>query len=123
MRVLAIDDARVAREHLRVVVELLGHAFEGTGDAEAGVRSARLGAPDAIVVDGRLAGGDVADLVARLRACAPSAAILVLAALDETALVRRCLERGASGAFRRPLVVSEISRRLADIARARRDAR
>jgi DNA-binding NarL/FixJ family response regulator len=79
--------------------------------AEAGTLPALLDLhePDALVLDGRLEGAAVPELIARTRAARPGLRIVVIAALDETALVRAALEAGASSALLRPFLPSHVA--------------
>jgi len=117
VRVLVVDDARVMRIACERILGTLGYADVASADRAAnGLRAARELRPDAVVVDGRLVECDVPAYVAQLRAVLPQAAILVIAAIDEVALVRACVARGATGALKRPLLRSDVAARLQEAA-------
>lgn len=114
MRVVLIDDAAVSRavfvRFARAAgIEVVGEAADGT----AGLALAAQLAPDAVVVDGRIPPDGAVAVVARIHAAHPSLRILVVAALEETTLVRAAREAGASGALLRPILASQLARAFA----------
>jgi DNA-binding NarL/FixJ family response regulator len=117
MRVLVVDDAAVSRAVFGRMAVAAGHLVVAEAeDAAAALTLAERHAPDAAVIDGRLPGDGTAVLIARLRERWPRMRIVILAALDETALVRQALQAGASSALLRPLVPSRVAQALADPA-------
>lgn len=118
MRILLADDAAVVRgAFARIVVpagyELAGEAGEAS---EAAALAARL-APDVVVVDSRLPPAGGLEALARIRAAAPAAALLLVAAVGEQQLVRDALATGARGTLLRPLLASQVLGVLAGLAR------
>jgi DNA-binding NarL/FixJ family response regulator len=114
------DDAEALRFVFAAYAALLGHEVVGqAADAESAERLVRTLAPDLIVVDSRLPPLRAPAAVARVRRAAPEAAILIAAALDETALVRESLEAGADGALLRPLSLSGLAEALRGCVRER----
>lgn len=69
-------------------------------------------APDVIIVDGRLS-DDIRATLHALAGAAPSAALLVIASLEETGVVRTALAAGARGAIARPVIASQVRAALA----------
>ena len=118
MRILVLDDASLEREILARFAARAGHAVvaEATDLAEAFARLEEA-LPDVAVVDGRLPpeGGPAA--IAALRARLPHTPLLVIAALEETALVRAAFTAGANGILQRPLLPSQVGDVLARVAR------
>ncbi len=110
MRVLVVDDAPVLRAIVARGIAALGHAVVGEAATLADARTLAVAVlPDVIAVDGRLAGtGDVATLVRTLQAAAPTAAIFVIASLDEAPLVKAARAAGAHGAIKRPILASQL---------------
>jgi DNA-binding NarL/FixJ family response regulator len=118
VRILLADDAGVMREIFARIVIPAGHELVGqAAEASEAVALAALLAPDVVVVDSRLPPGGGLEALAKLRAAAPGAALLLLAAVAEQALVREALAAGASGALRRPLLASQVLGVLAGLAR------
>jgi two-component system chemotaxis response regulator CheY len=111
MRILIADDAAVIRAALTAMAASAGHEIVGeAGDAEETIALARAGKPDAVVVDGRLPPGGVAHLIARLHDLLPQARLIVIAALDETGIVRAAHAAGATGALLRPILPAQVVR-------------
>jgi DNA-binding NarL/FixJ family response regulator len=95
------------------MAERAGHVVVAeAADAESGFSLAFERTPDAIVVDGRLPPEGAPPFVARLRAAGWPAAIVVIAAIDETALVRDATAAGASGVLVRPFLPSRVAKAL-----------
>lgn len=80
-RVLIVDDAAVFREAARELLELRGYAVVGEADcvADATEMVERL-APDAVLLDVRLPGGDGFTLSATLTSTHPELAVLLTSA-------------------------------------------
>lgn len=119
MRFLVADDAAVAREVFGHLARELGHEVAGAAiDAEATVRALRELQVDAVVLDGRLPPQGALGVIPLLRAAAPDVAILIVAALGETDLVRAAVAAGADGALRRPLTLLRLSAALESVQRS-----
>lgn len=67
-------------------------------------------APDVVLMDVLLPDGDGIDATARLKAICPQAAVLVLTAHPDPALMVRAAEAGASGFLRKESRVAEVLR-------------
>ena len=95
IKVLIVDDHRLMLEAIRA---RLSHDedIEVVGEADTGEKVLPLVgqvAPDAVLLDVRLPGLGVLE---RLRAEYPSVAVVMLSGIDDPALVRGALERGAA---------------------------
>ena len=114
MRLYVVDDAAVMRAAIGHAARALGHAIVGEAaslqDALAGLAAIVV---DAVLVDGRLPGAQPEAVVRALRFAVPDAAIIVIAALDETPLVSRARAAGATGALLRPVSRSGLAIALA----------
>jgi DNA-binding NarL/FixJ family response regulator len=123
MRVLVVDDAAVSRAAFVRIARAAGVdvVAEAAGVAE-GLALAAAVRPDAVVVDGRLVPELPSAFVAPLRERDPSVAVYIVAALEETALVRAAIDAGASGALLRPVLASQLARILGAHASAAEDA-
>jgi two-component system nitrate/nitrite response regulator NarL len=123
MRVLVVDDAAVSRAAFARIARAAG--FDVVGEAAGVAEGLALAAalrPDAVIVDGRLVPDLSSAFVAPLRERDPSVGLYIVAALDETALVRAAVDAGATGALLRPILASQLSRILAPRASAPEDA-
>jgi len=138
LRIALVDDAAVSRAlFVRIAVEL-GHVVvvlpeatqhDGVFGLAALAEEVRVLAPEIVILDGRLgdplgrdgeAAARCASAVARLHAAAPAAAIGVVAALAETALLRAAVAAGASFVLPRPYLRSQLRATLAMTANERR---
>ena len=98
VRVLVVDDHPMVRAGLRSMlsgdeVEVVGEAGSG---AEAVERAVALD-PGLVLLDVELPDMDGVETLARLRAQAPGAAVLMVSMHDDPAMVRRAVEAGAAG--------------------------
>lgn len=98
LRVLVVDDHPMVRAGLRSMlsdrdVEVVAEA--GTG-AEAVERAVALD-PELVLLDMGLPDMDGLETLARLKARAPRAAVLMVSMHDDPALVRRAVQAGAAG--------------------------
>ena len=98
LRVLVVDDHPMVRAGLRSMlsgddVEVVGEAGSG---AEAVERAIELG-PELVLLDVELPDMDGAEALARIKAGAPRAAVLMVSMHDDPTMVRRTIEAGAAG--------------------------
>jgi DNA-binding NarL/FixJ family response regulator len=98
LKVLIVDDHRLM---LRAIRASLSHQedIEIVGEAESGDKVLPLvgqTGPDAVLLDVRMPGLDGLTVLERLREQYPRIAVVMLSGIDDPALVRAALERGAS---------------------------
>jgi DNA-binding NarL/FixJ family response regulator len=123
MRVLVVDDAAISRSAFVRIARAAGlDVVAEAADVAEGLALAAAVRPDAVVVDGRLVPELPSAFVAPLRERDPSVAVYIVAALEETALVRAAIGAGASGALLRPVLASQLRRILGAHASAAEDA-
>lgn len=97
MNVLLIDDHVLFRKGLILLLDGLREgslAFteaDGVGSAES------VAVPDLVLLDLHLRGIDGTDALAEARTKFPSATIVVISGEEDPALIRRCIDLGASG--------------------------
>lgn len=110
MRILVVDDAPALRAIFWHIADALGHAVVGeASNLERALTLARALCPEAVVLDGRLGGADLARALPALRdAARPAPAVLVVAALEEATIVRVARDGGAAGLVRRPFSRSQV---------------
>src|SRR5207248_3145939 len=104
------DDHPVLRDGL---MQLLGSQpdLECNGTAENSADAKRLvaqSAPDLMILDLRLKGGDTLDLIKSLRVEHPQLKVLVLSQYDEMLFAERVLRAGASGYVMKEIATDEI---------------
>lgn len=98
IKVLIVDDQRLMLAAIRACLEQ-DEDIEVVGDSEVGDHVPALvgqTAPDAVLLDVRMPGIDGLTVLERLRAEYPSVAVVMLSGIDDPALVRGALERGAA---------------------------
>jgi DNA-binding NarL/FixJ family response regulator len=99
IRILLVDDQRLMREGLRILLELESD-LEVVGEAENG--QAALGAyadlqPDVVLMDIRMPGMDGVEATWRLRERWPEARVIILTTFDDDEYVFEGLRAGARG--------------------------
>ncbi len=99
IRILLVDDQRLMREGLRILLELEPD-LEIVGEAENG--EAALGAyerfkPDVVLMDVRMPGMDGVEATWRLRERWPGARVIILTTFDDDEYVFEGLRAGAQG--------------------------
>ncbi|GGO19549.1 DNA-binding response regulator [Microbispora bryophytorum] len=99
VRVLIVDDHPVVREGLRGMLEsdpAITVAGEAGSGEEAVVRSAAL-APDVVLMDLRMPGGDGVSATTRILAARPEIRVIVLTTYENDQDIVRAVEAGAAG--------------------------
>jgi DNA-binding NarL/FixJ family response regulator len=134
--VLIVDDHRLMLNALRVTLER-DDDMSVVGEADCGEKALSLVAqtgPDVVLLDVRMPGMDGLAVLAQIREHYSKVTVVMLSALDDPALVRAALERGAAAfvlkdidprdlaAVVREVVVGSIFRPL-DLASASQTAR
>jgi DNA-binding NarL/FixJ family response regulator len=96
--VLLVDDHRLMLEAMRVSLEREDD-LDVVGETTSGAAVANLvgqTGPDVVLLDVRMPGIDGLTVLEQVRARYPSVAVVMFSGLDDPALVRAALERGAS---------------------------
>ena len=99
IRVLLVDDQRLMREGLRILLELETD-LEIVGEATNGEEALRAYAevePDVVLMDVRMPGMDGVEATWRLRERWPSARVIILTTFDDDEYVFEGLRAGARG--------------------------
>ncbi|MDH2429982.1 response regulator transcription factor [Sphaerisporangium sp. TRM90804] len=99
IRVLIVDDHPVVREGLRGMLEAdPGLAVAGeAGSGDEAVARARELAPDVILMDLRMPGGDGVGAITRILADRPESRVVVLTTYETDQDIVRAVEAGAAG--------------------------
>jgi len=98
LKVLIVDDQPLMLEAIRVFLER-DEDIEVVGQTDSGEKVLPLVAqtrPDVVALDVRMPGLDGLDVLARIREQYPHIAVVMLSGIDDPALVRAALERGAA---------------------------
>lgn len=117
LRVMVIDEDRLAAAMLRAVLEELGHKVLHVQDPARGEELLRLGDMDLVVTDAKVG----ADAASRIRALAGAQAAVPIIALigGEAIEAEAMLSAGADAVLRKPVTLGSVARALADARTAR----
>jgi DNA-binding NarL/FixJ family response regulator len=98
LKVLIVDDHRLMLDAIRASLER-DEDMDVVGEADSGEKVLPLVAqtgPDVVLLDVRMPGMDGLRVLERIRERYPSVAVVMLSGIDDPALVRAALERGAA---------------------------
>jgi two-component system response regulator NreC len=118
LRILLVDDHRVVRAGLRMVLEAEAdlQVVDEAGDVRDAVFKTRRHSPDLIVLDVMLPDGDGVESIARLQAEAPQAKVLILSMEDSGHHVRRAFANGANGYVLKDAAEDELVSAIREVA-------
>jgi len=118
VRVLLVDDHRVVRTGLRMVLEAeLGIAVvDEAGDIRDAVFKTRRHKPDLIVLDVALPDGNGIEAIGRLLEEAPDARVLMLSMEDDPHNVRQAFANGASGYVLKEAAQEELAAAIREVS-------
>jgi len=111
IRLLIVDDQRLMREGLRILLEL-EHGFEIVGEAANGQAALDAYAelkPDVVLMDIRMPGMDGVEATRRLRTSWSEARVIILTTFDDDANVFEGLRAGAVGYLLKDLSGQELA--------------
>lgn len=99
MKILLVDDHALFREGLKFLLRSLDAALEvaEAGNCAKALEQAATGAYDLVLLDLKMPGVEGLDALAALREAIPTAPLVVLSGVDDPAVVRAAIERGAMG--------------------------
>lgn len=117
MQVLVVEDDAETAEYICSSLHALGHVCEHAADGKQGFLSALDSDFDVMVVDRMLPGLDGLSLVKSIRSAEVQTPILFLSAMDGINDRVDGLEAGADDYLVKPFAFSELSARLAALAR------
>ncbi|MCZ6598056.1 MAG: response regulator transcription factor [Planctomycetota bacterium] len=117
MRILLIEDSRKLLDSLRLGLTKSGYEVDTAADGETGLRMARGGAYDVVVLDLMLPGLPGLDVLRRLRENGSDVHVLVLTALDAVEDRVRGLRAGADDYLAKPFSFDELLARLQALTR------
>jgi two-component system, OmpR family, alkaline phosphatase synthesis response regulator PhoP len=116
-RVLIVEDNRNLAHGLRTNLEFEGHRAEIASDGEAGLRRARSGEHDIVVLDLMLPELDGYRILETLRREGHTVPVLVLTARGDEADKVRGLDSGADDYVTKPFALRELLARVAALLR------
>ena len=119
IRVLLVDDQKLMREGLRVLLEMepdlevVGEA----GDGEAALAAYAEQQPDVVLMDVRMPGMDGVEATRRLRERWPEARVIILTTFDDDEYVFEGLRAGALGYLLKDVSGHELAEAVRTVAR------
>jgi two-component system copper resistance phosphate regulon response regulator CusR len=117
MRILVVEDEAKTAGHLRKGLGEQGHAVEVARDGDAGLRLARAGDYDVLVLDIMLPGRDGWSILTELRRAGNRVPVLFLTARDAVGDRVKGLELGADDYLIKPFAFSELLARVHSVVR------
>jgi len=116
--VLIVDDHAVVRTGLRLLLEREDdlEVVAEAGDADEGVRAARLEKPNVILLDVVMPGRSGIEACAEMIAAAKGARVLVLSMQDDPSYVREAFGAGASGYMLKEAADTELVQAVREVA-------
>ncbi|MBO0688703.1 MAG: response regulator transcription factor [Candidatus Dormibacteraeota bacterium] len=115
-RIILIEDDEGIAETLRFNLEASGHTVQSARDGGSGLRLARTGAPDLILLDLMLPGMDGVEVCRQLRRSS-GVPIIMLTARDSEVDRILGLELGADDYVTKPFSIREVLARIAAVLR------
>jgi two-component system response regulator NreC len=118
LRILLVDDHRVVRAGLRMVVETEPDldVVDEAGDVRDAVFKTRRHTPDVIVLDVMLPDGNGIEAIEKLHAEAPQAKVLILSMEDSPHHVRHAFGTGANGYVLKDAAEDELVSAIREVA-------
>ncbi len=118
IRVLLVDDQRLMRDGLRILLELESD-LEIVGEAEHGqaaIEGYRLHSPDVVLMDIRMPGINGVEATRRIKSTWPEARILILTTFDDDEYVFEGLRAGALGYLLKDVSGSDLANAIRTVA-------
>jgi two-component system response regulator NreC len=118
IRIVIVDDHAVVRTGLRLLLEREDdmEVVAEAGDADAGVRAARLEKPDVILLDVVMPGRSGLEAAPEMIAAAKGTKVLVLSMQDDPGYVREAFAAGAMGYLLKEAADAELVQAVREVA-------
>ena len=123
LQVLVVDDDAGVREAMSDALAILGHEVAVAPDGASALSLAQQRRFDVVITDVRLPRIDGIDLFRHLRRDSPDTSVILMTGHPQLRDAVTVLREGASDYLKKPPSLDELSRRLEDVAAARRLAR
>jgi two-component system copper resistance phosphate regulon response regulator CusR len=117
MRLLLVEDDVAIQDFLKRALVEAGYQVDVAGNAKTGELKALEGIHDVFIIDLGLPDMDGLDLIARLRAQASSAPVLILSARRSVDERVKGLEQGGDDYLTKPFALAELLARLRNLLR------
>jgi DNA-binding NtrC family response regulator len=106
--ILVIDDDTMILDVIKTIFEDMGYTVQTASDPVRGTDLAIARDFDLIVTDVRMPTRNGAEIVEAVRACKPSARMLVITAFTNDPLTERAIKAGAVGLLKKPFEIAKI---------------
>jgi CheY-like chemotaxis protein len=110
-KVFIVDNDRTTVALLKILLELDGYTVEIAGNPVAVLDEVRTAAPDVVLMDVFLTGGDGLDLLRRMRA-SPDLATVPVLMTSGMSLADECSVAGADGFLLKPYAPEQLTQAL-----------
>lgn len=120
MRILVVDDSKVARSVLRKILREIGH--EDVVEAQDGVEAldkVKSGEFDLVITDWNMPNLDGLGLVQELQAGASSAPVLMVSSESYFNRIVDVMRAGAEGYIRKPFTAEMLNQKIAEVRKKR----
>lgn len=117
MRILVVEDEPKLAGHITRALVRRGHLATAQHDGALGLQAALADPPDLVVLDLNLPGLDGLSVLARLRAAASTARVLILTARGEVEHRVKGLQAGADDYLAKPFAMDELVARVEALGR------
>lgn len=121
MHLLVIEDDKILAQQISAALERAGHSAAHAADGAAGLKQAKTGAFDALLIDRMLPKMDGLEVIAALRANGQQTPIIILSALGEVDDRVRGLRSGGDDYLVKPFAFEELLARLEIMVRRGRN--
>jgi len=108
-RILVVDDAAIIREKLKLILQKNGHQV--VGEAANGLEASliyRKCRPDIVTMDITMPQVDGVEGCRRIRAIDSNAAIIMISAMGQKAIILEAIEAGAMGFIVKPFETDKV---------------
>jgi len=120
LKILVVEDDKVASDYLRKALEESGHVVDVVGDGMDGLQRASMGDYDALVFDRMLPTLDGLSAIETLRKAGDHTPVLIVSALGDVDERVRGLRAGGDDYLVKPYAFSELLARLEVLVNRRR---
>ncbi len=119
IKVSVVEDHEPFRTHLALLIggSASFSCVGAHGHAEAALQNVALEAPDVILLDLELPGMQGLELIAKLKEKQPSAEIMILTIHDDSRMIFRALQSGASGYLVKPVPPADLLEAIEEVHR------
>jgi len=120
-KILIIDDDKSICESLRLYLAEEGYEVGTALTGEEGLKQARTGAWDVVILDIFLSDVDGLDVLRRLKAAVPDANVIMITAFHDMATTVRAMKLGAVEYIHKPIEIDQLDAAISRVLRRQAD--